>query len=262
MLPPAPRALRKLTHYHQPHGRHPGTRVIRPGRELVELLTAGRGWVRHRDRWVEVGAGALLWHVAGDGTIGRSDFDDPYRCLAVEFEVVRGKPRRVPRITQWKDLDEVARFARESLRLYLDEHYDRSVLFAYVYGQLLFHAHGHHRKAAAEELPAALQRLLARIDHDYPQPLTVAVLAEEAGWSIPHVHQVCRERLGETPHQLIRRRRLLAARERLASTEEPVKQIAVECGFGSASSFCNLFRKQVGCSPAAYRFSQWQQFGR
>lgn len=259
--PPPFRGIFGVTHYHQKRNRQPGIRVIAPHTELVELVTAGKGAVYHRERWIEVTPGSLLWHVAGDQTIGRSDPEDPYRCLAVQLKVGRGRKRRVPRITRWSELDEVERFTREAVRGFLDERFDRETLGIYLYGRLLFQAKLHGNRSGPEDLPEPLQLMMRRIEQDYAAPLSLEELASEAGWSVPHLHAVCREKLGDTPHHLLIKRRIRAARVRLVTSRDPVKQIAVECGFGSAAAFCHLFRKQTGLTPAAYRADQWRLFG-
>jgi len=259
-IPPF-RGLKGVTHFHQPRGRQPGMREIKPFSELVELVTAGSGAVYHRDRWIAVSPGSLLWHVPGDHTIGRSDPDDPYRCLAVQLKVGRGGKRRVPRITRWSELDEVERFTREAVRGFLDERFDRETLGIYLFGRLLFQAKLHGHRSGPEDLPEPLRLMMRRIEQDYAGSLALEDLAREAGWSVPHLHAVCREKLGDTPHHLLIKRRIRAARVRLVSSRDPVKQIAVECGFGSAAAFCHLFRKETGLTPAAYRTDQGRLFG-
>lgn len=258
--PPPFRGLTRVTHYHQPAGRQPGSRLIESGREMVELVTGGRCWVRHQDRWVPLMPGALLWHINGDRTIGRSDPGDPYRCLAVEFQVARRRVRRVPRITWWRELDEIQRFTYEAVRAFVDEWFDRETLGIYLFGRLLFQARLHGRRSGPEDLPEPLRRVLQQIETRYAEPLPMEELAREAGWSVPHLHAVTKEKMGRSPHQLLIQRRLQAARVRLAASRDPVKQIAVECGFGSAGAFCHLFRKATGQTPANYRNDQWRLF--
>lgn len=253
-----PRTLKSVSHYHQPAGRHPASRLLRRGEELLELVTGGRGWVEVEGEWKEVGPGALLWHTAGERTIGRSDFDDPYECLAVLFVTSGRVVRPVPRVTKWGERDEVNRFAREVLQTFLDDDFDRGALGDYVFGCLRFQAERYERGSADGELPAGLGRVIRRIECDYAKPLSVRELAGEAGWSEPHLHDVARKILGESPHQLLIRRRLRAARERLASSRDPVKQVAAECGFGSVAAFCHVFRAREGTTPAAYREQQWR----
>ena len=48
-------------------------------------------------------------------------------------------------------------------------------------------------------------------------------------------------------------KRLLLAAEKLLSTNLPVTDIALSCGFTSPSYFTKQFRKLIGSTPSVYR---------
>ncbi|MFB9542381.1 GlxA family transcriptional regulator [Micromonospora sagamiensis] len=60
---------------------------------------------------------------------------------------------------------------------------------------------------------------------------------------------------GMSPHQWLLRERILAAQRLLESGDEPVAQIAVRTGMGSAGNLRHSFRRELGVSPQAYRTS-------
>jgi AraC-like DNA-binding protein len=249
-----PLALVNAAHYHQPPGTNPKGPVTRPGIERVEVITGGRGWVDVAGDWLEVVPGMLLWHRAGERTIGRSDPDSPYHCLSVTLAVRADETgRRAPRITWWKDLDELRAFTAEVARWNTDPTFDRQALLDYTYGRLIFQVRVWERTGLGQRLPAGLRRALDLIRTDYARELPLESLAEAAGWSVPHLHEVFRAHLGQTPHQALLERRLDRARELLAATDLPVKWIAAECGFAGSAAFCQVFRKRVGLTPSDFR---------
>lgn len=71
-------------------------------------------------------------------------------------------------------------------------------------------------------------------------------VARIAGWSVPHMHEVFRQKLDITPYQFVLSRRIKAAKERLATKNRPIKQLALECGFSNTAIFCHSFRSRVG----------------
>lgn len=250
---PPPRELRRASHYHQAHGIHPGAYTIPPDHELVEVVTGGHGWVEHEGQWFEVGPGALVWHMPGDRTIARSDFADPYRCLAVLFSGPLPPGRRVPRFSNWPELDELRAFTREVVRTVVDESFDRQAILAYTFGRLYYQARRSHHRAWSPDLPPNLRKVLKSLYVNFALPLTLADLAEQAGWSVPHLHAVFKQHLGSSPHQYLARRRLQAAREYLVATDRPIKRIAADCGYNRDAAFCRQFRQATGLTPAAYR---------
>jgi len=225
----------------------------------LELVTGGRGWVEIDGQWKEVTPGDLLWHIPGDCTIGRSDFTNPYICLAVRFIDGLHPKRRIPRLTRWEDLDEVKLFAHQVVRLYADDAFDSQVLLRYILSRVHFEAELYRRVQRERGLPVELQQVIEVVNRRYAEPLRLAELARGAGWSVPHLHDRFKEHLGLSPHQALIRRRIQVARELLAGTNEPIKSVAGKCGFSTASAFCVQFKKATQLSPKEYR--QRQLFG-
>lgn len=247
------KALHGISYYRQEPGRHPASFALPPYYERVELLLAGRGWILHENEWREVLPGDLIWNKPGDNTIGRSDFENPYHCIAVNLAPKKKHGIGVPRFSHWPEMEEVRAFARESVRLFLDEQFDHEALFEAVLGQLLFRVRLHAHEQGRRELPPPLHLVLQKIERDFSLPCRLEELAEIAGWSVAHLHEVFRRHLQTTPHQMLMRMRIRSARERLSSTNEPVKQIAVENGFSDSAAFTHAFKAETGMTPGKYR---------
>jgi AraC-like DNA-binding protein len=245
--------LQQVSHYRQTPGVHPRPAAIPAFFERVELVTGGRGAIQVGDDWREVVPGDLLWNKPGDYTIGRSDFDNPYRCLSVTLTTDKPEGLGLPRFSVWTNLEEVKLFTEEVVRLFQDETFDRVVLRNYVVSRLLFCLFTHHHHQADRKLPRALLAALEWIKQNFAGSCSVAEIAKAAGLSSAHLHHLFVRHLGVTPHQAVLKERLRAARERLVSSPQPVKWIAVECGFGDASSFTHVFRAAIGMTPGAYR---------
>lgn len=229
---------------------HP-PRTVRRGTEAIELVLSGRGAVHQDGAWLPVRAGDLAWHQEGERTLGRSDPDDPYRCLALRIAVEPGTPRPAPRLSRWADLAAAAEFSREALLQWIDPRTDRALLLHRIYASLLSIATAAGR--ADTDLPAGLVRVRARIDAEYDRNLSVEDLARTAGLRPQRLHEVCRRHLGRTPHQLIHERRLQAVRELLIASDLALAEVAGRCGFASAATLCRAFRLSDGTSPAAWR---------
>lgn len=239
--------------YLQEAGRHPLPTLIAPGIERIELVTGGRGWVEHERVWIEVTAGSLVWNVAGDHTIARSDFADPYRCLAINFSVRAGGRRIAPRVTRWEDPAEVDSFAIRLQRMVADDDLDRDAVGAFVYARLLLQARLWAGRDLARPLPAPLRRVVDALDGRYAEDLDIDALAADAGWSPGHLHAMFRRHLGTSPHQYLLRRRIRAAREALAVHDQGLAGIAAATGFATPQALIRAFRRQLGTTPMAWR---------
>ncbi len=93
------------------------------------------------------------------------------------------------------------------------------------------------------------------VDRRYAEPLSVADLAREAGWSPAHFAREFRRTFGETPHQYLLSRRLERAAALLRNTDRSVTEICHAVGLTSVGSFTSRFTAAYGQPPTAYRAS-------
>ncbi len=102
-----------------------------------------------------------------------------------------------------------------------------------------------------DRLAGLMAQIMARPDEDWP----VKRLAAEAGMSLRTLARAFIARAGCGPGSYVLKARIARARELLETTGFPVERIAELAGFGSATSLQQNFRRQLGCSPTAYRRS-------
>ena len=196
---------------------------------LIELLTGGGGSIEIDGQWQSLACGHLLWHYPGDMTVTRSVFNDPYRCLSVLFELPE-RGTALPRLTQWPDPNAVRSFTRESVRRYHDEGFDRTSLALWILGELNYRVQqweGH----GGGQYPAGLERALTFIRQQEAPNVSIEELADISGWSPSHFHAVFKQHLQESPHSYQLNRRLLFARELLATTTERIAIVGQRCQF-------------------------------
>ncbi|MCX6970323.1 MAG: AraC family transcriptional regulator [Verrucomicrobia bacterium] len=83
--------------------------------------------------------------------------------------------------------------------------------------------------------------------------LNARALALQAGVSFRHLTRIFIQHDGEPPHSYVLRLRLEAARAILdKEPATPIKVLAYDCGFSSASHFTSAFKKSQGVSPSVY----------
>jgi transcriptional regulator GlxA family with amidase domain len=99
----------------------------------------------------------------------------------------------------------------------------------------------------------ALEPLLAWLEDNCGQDLTLARMAARAGMSTRTLNRRFREQTGTTPLRWLHRARVRRAQYLLETTTYPVERIAAQTGFGSPTAFREQFRRVVGTSPQAYR---------
>lgn len=103
----------------------------------------------------------------------------------------------------------------------------------------------------------ATERILANTVHAIlkrPETAeTVLDQAASAGFSREYWARLFSRTIGESPAVFVRRIRIEKARHLLSTTEQPVHEIAIACGYSNAAAFCRAFARVVGCPPAEFR---------
>lgn len=105
-----------------------------------------------------------------------------------------------------------------------------------------------------QEYLARINRVIDYIDAHLDEPLTLEALAVEACFSRFHFHRIFAALVSETLADYVRRLRLERAAMRLCQNpRESITDIAMACGFSSASVFARAFRDWFGLSASEWR---------
>lgn len=105
--------------------------------------------------------------------------------------------------------------------------------------------------------PWQVKRVIRFIVENAARSTTVADLAAVARLSVSHFSRAFRRSFGATPHSVVARHRVERAKALLASTNQPIAAIALDCGFADQSHLTRLFRRQVDLAPG-----QWRELSR
>jgi len=89
------------------------------------------------------------------------------------------------------------------------------------------------------------------------EPMPLAALAARAAISERHFRRVFVQETGQTPSAFVDAARLEGARRLLESSQQagtlPLKTVAARVGMGSEQALRQLFVRQLGITPQAYR---------
>ena len=96
---------------------------------------------------------------------------------------------------------------------------------------------------------SAVNQMQTRLDA--PEPITA--LAKSVGLSPRRLEMLFKQNMGLTPAAYALSLRLAAARRMITDTRHPLADVALRCGFSSASALSRAFRSKFGNTPSSLR---------
>jgi AraC family transcriptional regulator len=99
----------------------------------------------------------------------------------------------------------------------------------------------------------AAERVIDYIDHHIDEPLTLSDLAVIAAYSPFHFSRIFKHQTGVSPLYYMSALRIQRAKELLLNTDLTVRDICLDVGQQSLSSFTTAFSEKVGIAPSSFR---------
>lgn len=110
-----------------------------------------------------------------------------------------------------------------------------------------------------DEHQECLQDVRRYISQHMDEPLNREVVADVAGFSVPHLHRIFIGTTGESIASYIRRMRLHRAGMKLRAGAVDITEVALAAGYASHAAFGKAFKQQYGLSPSEFRQLGCQQ---
>jgi AraC family transcriptional regulator len=101
--------------------------------------------------------------------------------------------------------------------------------------------------------PWQVERLKRHIEKAYSDRINIDDLAQMTRLSSSYFSTAFRVSFGTSPHDYISRRRVDQAEHLMLTTDIPLCEIALDCGFADQSHLSRVFRRLKGATPAAWR---------
>lgn len=99
----------------------------------------------------------------------------------------------------------------------------------------------------------AFKNFLAILEENFKRNVGVEFYAEKLFMSSRNLNLICHQIMQQSLSEIIETRRLLEAKNLLASTHKTISEIGYELGFNEKTYFTNLFKKKTGQTPTDFR---------
>lgn len=111
----------------------------------------------------------------------------------------------------------------------------------------------------AKQLPPHLQNIKNKFDTAYMESFSLEEIAREERLSKYKLAHDFTAHLGISPINYLIRVRIKNAKRLLATTNDPINEIAAAVGIDNMNHFIYLFKKSEGMTPGAYRKASFEQ---
>ena len=95
--------------------------------------------------------------------------------------------------------------------------------------------------------------VMTYIDNHYREELSLEDVAQFAGFSRYYFSRSFKKQTGYSFKDYLCQKRLQVAMDLLIRSNIPMREVAIESGFGSVATFNRVFREKKGCTPTQYR---------
>ena len=221
------------------------------------------GWIREEhNRGVSVGGLCTGAHIlASAGLLSNK------RC-AIHWENLPGFAEAFPKADVYADLFEVdgnvytcagGTAALDMMLSLIAEDHDEKLINSICEQALTDRVRGPHDR---QRLPlrarlgvqnARILSIIEMMEANLSEPLTLVEIADHAGLSRLQIERLFRHHMGRSPARYYLEIRLDRARHLLLHSILPVVEVAIACGFVSASHFSKCYRELYGRSPQQER---------
>jgi len=231
---------------------------------IVHYVISGKGSVTMKGVTYQLADGDSFFIFPDESVRYEADQHEPWRYCWIGF-----KGNRFKHLLQTSFITPEQPIVRGIVYEELFDHYQEvrhqlakgslsATLLATAYFQLILARYSQERERLlpikVNKTPAQLtiDEIVAYIDFNYPLPITIAELADRAGYHRSHLTKLFKQIHGISPLAYLIKVRLEQSQLLLAQ-HIPVHQAAQAVGFHDALYFSKLFKRHIGMTPSQYQ---------
>lgn len=223
---------------------------------LIECCTSGYGSITINDKVFPITPRSAYFLLPGDTVTHRADEKEPregyyaafwgmeYASILKRAGISAENPFAPP-----ETFDEILMHTRAIYEMQGDadlgaELRRQSHLYA-MFGALL-------RSSDTTDTNARVARAIGYMETNYPNPISVELLADEVGLERTYLSTLFKEHTGTTPHAYLTSIRVKMATELMQDDRYSISEIAEAVGL-APDNFARIFRRELGLTPLEYK---------
>ncbi len=172
-------------------------------------------------------------------------FEESNREKIYRYSIPKGRKERLTKYLEEMDMEYDKSYVDSSETLLLLLHMLLLDLNRYCLKQ--------QQENTFEFEPEWLKKSLLYIDQNLGDSLNLLTISNIAAVSPAHFSRIFKELIGLNVTEYVTTKRLILAKEKLLSTNDPIYTIANQCGYNSMPHFFRVFKNRFGITPKEFR---------
>jgi AraC-like DNA-binding protein len=243
------------------------------GHEILLLLRGSTGYEFRGGRKVQLRGGEIMVIPSGTMHRGQQDVRQPSTLCAIIFDPTHHSRNGLftKRECEWLashfeqrtphpvPMNAGARHLAKTLHALIRQHAAGKKTEGQLAAQrvtvaaIILEAARHHEETRPAAHVSMAAQVIQHMERHLSEPISMDALARQARISRARLFANFKRETGMSPNDWLQRRRIKAATDLLRTTNRKLEDIAVVCGFTSASYFCHVFRKYTDTTPGEHR---------
>ncbi len=231
---------------------------------IIHVVLEGRGTLRYRGNTYDIGNDQMFLLPPGEETCYSASREEPWHYAWVAFhgtsaeEIVRriGFSKKKPVISV-HNTSVLETFIRQIMQYPEQNTVNRMICTGILY-QLLAAMIEENQDENAADLPD--QYLLSYAEYaekyiriHYREKIRIGQLAQHIGISRSYLVKVMKAAMGLSPQEYLIKIRMEHAAHLLNHTDEPIRDIALGCGYDDSLAFSKAFKQTYKTNPSEFR---------
>ncbi len=229
---------------------------------VIHVVVQGKGVLEYGSRQWMIGRGQMFILFPGDVTSYFADKEDPWYYCWIGFrgdsapKIVEniGFNAQTP-VLALRSTDRIEGLIKKMVstrELNIEEQLMRSAWLMEILSDMI--RNGEQRTESSSQHMFSYSEYAVRyINNHFSEKLRIQQLADHIGISRSYLVKLMKQQTGMSPQEYLIETRMRRASELLSKSNDPIRDIAAECGYEDALAFSKVFKSRFGVNPSEYR---------
>ncbi|HAB94825.1 MAG TPA: AraC family transcriptional regulator [Lachnospiraceae bacterium] len=230
---------------------------------VIHVVIEGKGTLDYSGDCYRIGKDQMFALLPGDETTYCADKEDPWYYCWIGFHgesaerIVKsiGFSSKTP-VLSVKDVPEMERIVKKMLatkEMGLDGQLKRNAGLLEMLSYMITERAESAEMSGTMSVVSYAEYAARYINNHFSEKIKIQELARRIGISRSYLVKLMKQETGMSPQEYLIETRMRRASDLLIMSRDPIRNIALDCGYEDALAFSKVFKARFGSNPSEYR---------